>query len=179
VQLISRQGAHAASVQLPSALLLTEFVMIPVCFMASRLLHTGRRPLLIVSFAFLVLRGLGFTFIKTPALMVALQILDGISAGIFGLLVTTIIADFCRHNDRFSSTLAAMYMLLTLVNGISEFSSGMLASYLGFSTTFAILTAVAFVGLMIIITLLPETSKAPSVPVAENPNALPVLPSQT
>ena len=173
VQLISRQGAHAASVQLPSSLLLTEFVMIPVCYIASRLLSLGRRPLLTVSFIFLVLRGIGFTLIKTPALMVAMQILDGISAGIFGLLVTTVVADFCRHNDRFSSTLAAIYMLLTLANGISEFSSGMMASSLGFTVTFGILTAIAFAGLIIIVGFLPEASKA-----AENPNALPA-PSKT
>jgi len=174
VQLISRQGASAASVQLPSSLLLTELVMIPVCFFASRMLHLGRRPLLIVSYIFLVLRGIGFTFIKIPALMVAMQILDGISAGIFGLLLITVIADFCRNTDRFSSTLAAIYMLLTLTNGLSEFSSGMLASSLGFSTTFAILTAVAFIGLMIIVTLLPETREAANSTVADNNNALPV-----
>jgi MFS family permease len=173
VQLISKQGAHAASVQLPSALLITEFVMIPVCFLASRMLHLGRRPLLIVSYVFLVLRGIGFTVIHVPAAMVAMQVLDGISAGIFSLVLTVVIADFCRHNDRFSSTLAATYMVMTLANGLSEFSSGMLASYLGFNSTFAILTVVAFVGLVIVVTLLPETRDLENPVLVNNNNALP------
>jgi len=173
VQLISKQGTHAASVQLPSALLITEFVMIPVCYFASRMVNLGRRPLLIISYIFLVLRGIGFTVIKIPAAMVALQILDGISAGIFGLVLTIVIADFCRHNDSFSSTLAAIYMIMTLANGLSEFSSGMLANYLGFNATFAILTAVAFVGLMIVVTLLPETREVAKPILVDNENALP------
>lgn len=174
VQLISKQSAGAAAVQLPSSLLLTELVMIPVCFFASKQARMGRRPLLILSYAFLVLRGLGFTFIKTPAMMVSMQILDGISAGIFGLVMTLVIADFCRYNNRFNSTLAAMYMVLTLANGLSEFSSGVLANYFGFSTAFAILTAVAVVGLVIIVTLLAETREETKSILAESKNGLPI-----
>jgi len=179
VQLISKQGASAAAVQLPSSLLLTELVMIPVCFLASKYARLGRRPLLILSYLFLVLRGLGFTFIKTPAMMVAMQILDGMSAGIFGLVVTLVIADFCRHNNRFNSTLAALYMVLTLANGLSEFSSGMLANNFGFSTAFAILTVIATVGLVIIVALLPETRQASESILAESKNGLSVAATET
>lgn len=175
VQLISRQPASAASVQLPSSLLLTELVMIPVCFFAAKHAHIGRRPLLIISYIFLVLRGLGFTFIKIPAAMVAMQILDGISAGIFGYVVTLVVADLCRHNNRFNATLSALYMLLTLANGCSEFASGMMASHFGFTITFALLTFIASVGLMVILTLLPETREATIPVLAENENALPAL----
>ncbi len=179
VQLISKQGASAAAIQLPSSLLLTELVMIPVCFLASKYARIGRRPLLILSYVFLVLRGLGFTFIKVPAMMVAMQILDGISAGIFGLVVTLVVADFCRHNNRFNSTLAALYMVLTLANGLSEFSSGMLASHFGFSAAFAILTLIATFGLAIIVALLPETRQAGESILAESKNGLSVASAET
>jgi predicted MFS family arabinose efflux permease len=179
VQLISRQSSSAAAVQLPSSLLLTEFVMIPVCFFASKQARMGRRPLLILSYAFLVLRGVGFTFIKTPAMLVAMQILDGISAGIFGLVITLVVADFCRHNNRFNSTLAALYMVLTLANGLSEFTSGMLANYFGFTTAFAILTAVAMTGFLIIVALLPETREATKTRLVENQNGFSVAASGT
>lgn len=162
VQLISRQAPSAAAVQLPSSLLLTEFVMIPVCFLASKYAYIGRRPLLIISYAFLVLRGIGFIFIKTPAILVAMQILDGISAGIFGLVITLVVADLCRNTDRFNSTLAALYMILTLANGLSEFTSGQLANCLGFSAAFTILTTMAIIGFIIIVALLPETREATS-----------------
>ena len=174
VQLISKQSHSAAAVQLPSSLLLTELVMIPVCFLASKYARVGRRPLLILSYAFLVLRGIGFTFIKIPAMLVAMQILDGISAGIFGLVITLVIADFCRYNDRFNSTLAALYMLLTLANGASEFSSGMLANHLGFSTAFALLTSIAALGFVIIVALLPETREVSKTILAERKNELAV-----
>ena len=175
VQVISKQGSGAASVQLPSFLLLTELVMIPVCFFVGKQAKLGRRPLLIVSFFTLVLRGLGFTFIKSPLLLVGMQILDGISAGIFGLVLTLVVADFCRNTNRFSSTLAAMYMLLTLANGFSEFSSGVIASHFGFGAAFAILTLMAFAGLVVIVTLLPETRKVTTSIITDNQNGLPAL----
>jgi MFS family permease len=63
----------------------------------------GRKPLLIAAFAFLALRN-GLTVVShNPWYLIALQGLDGIAAGIYGVLLTLVTADLARGTGRFNS----------------------------------------------------------------------------
>src|SRR5260370_8921209 len=62
----------------------------------------GRRPILLVGFAALPIRGLLFMVVVDPRLLVAVQLLDGICAAVFGVLVPLTIADITRGTGRFN-----------------------------------------------------------------------------
>jgi len=47
----------------------------------------GRRPILLIGFAALPIRGLLFIVVTDPRMLVAVQLLDGICAAVFGVLV--------------------------------------------------------------------------------------------
>src|SRR5262249_35927955 len=62
----------------------------------------GRRPLLLIGFAALPIRALGFALISDPLLLLASQALDGISATALGVLTALIIADLTGSTGRFN-----------------------------------------------------------------------------
>jgi len=60
----------------------------------------GRRPILLIGFAALPIRALLFVVVSDPRLLVAVQVLDGVCAAVFGVLVPLTIADVTRGTDR-------------------------------------------------------------------------------
>jgi MFS family permease len=157
IQLISRQGQNA-SVRLPAALLLAELVMIPVCALAGRKANWGRKPLILVAFVLLAARGICFSMIKDANILVGVQVLDGISAGIFSLLLTLVVADLSRAKGNLNSMLCALMMMLTMINAMSDFVCGTMANHFGFSTAFGMMAGVAILGAVIFMIFVPETA---------------------
>ena len=64
--------------------------------------HWGRRPLLLLAFAVLPLRGLLLAVVTQPFLLCLVQALDGISAAVLGVLVPVVVADLTRNTGRFN-----------------------------------------------------------------------------
>jgi MFS family permease len=64
----------------------------------------GRRPLLLAGFAALPIRGFLFATVSDPHLLVAVQLLDGLTATVFAVMVPLTIADFTRGTGRFNLT---------------------------------------------------------------------------
>jgi MFS family permease len=62
----------------------------------------GRRPLLLVGFAALPIRALLFAWTTNPMILIAAQILDGVSAVMLGVLTALIIADLTMGTGRFN-----------------------------------------------------------------------------
>ena len=62
----------------------------------------GRRPFMLIAFAALPIRGLLFAIVTDPYLLVAVQVLDGITAASLGVMVPLMIADLTRGTGRFN-----------------------------------------------------------------------------
>ena len=62
----------------------------------------GRRPLLMIAFAALAARGTLFATIHDPSLLVAVQVLDGITAAVFGVMIPLIVADVAFGSGHFN-----------------------------------------------------------------------------
>src|SRR5262249_4619395 len=70
-----------------ACIIAAQLVMVPVALASSRLAESwGRRPTFLIGFAILPLRGLLYTFTDDLRWLVAIQLLDGIGAGIFGVV---------------------------------------------------------------------------------------------
>jgi MFS family permease len=82
-----------------------QCVMIPVALWAGRAANThGRKPVFMLGFCVLPVRGLLYTLSSNPYILVSIQILDGIGAGIFGVLSVLVVADLTRGTGRFNIT---------------------------------------------------------------------------
>jgi predicted MFS family arabinose efflux permease len=117
----------------------------------------GRRPLLLIGFAALPIRGLLFAFISDPSLLMAVQILDGITASVFAVMVPLVVADLTRGTGRFNLGQG----ILGTATGIGASLSATLAGYLtdrfGSPAAFGSLAIIALAGFTLVWFLMPET----------------------
>jgi len=91
--LVRKSQAHSSLVI--SALIIVPQIIVALMapWVGRRAQDWGRRPLLLIGFAALPIRALGFALISDPLLLLAVQALDGISATVLGVLTALIIAD--------------------------------------------------------------------------------------
>lgn len=117
----------------------------------------GRRPLLLIGFAALPLRGLLFAGAPSPLLLVAIQSLDGVSAAILGVLVPLVIVDLTRETGRLNFAQGFIGAAVGVGATLSTAFAGFIADHDGTRMAFMALAAIAASGLLMVATLMPET----------------------
>jgi MFS family permease len=117
----------------------------------------GRRPLLLAAFIALPLRGLAFAAVSDPYLLVAAQLLDGISAAVLAVMVPLVIADVTRGTGHFNLGQGIVGTMVGVGASVSTTYAGYLSDHFGSPFAFLGLTVVALVGLAAIWALMPET----------------------
>jgi MFS family permease len=117
----------------------------------------GRRPLLVIGFAALPLRALGFALVSNPLVLLAVQALDGITATVLGVLTALVIADLTGGTGRFNLAQGIVGTASGIGASISTTLSGLVAERLGTSVAFSFIAATASLGTLMIWFLMPET----------------------
>jgi predicted MFS family arabinose efflux permease len=117
----------------------------------------GRRPLLLLGFAALPVRGILFATVNDPNLLVAVQLLDGLTASVFGVMVPLIIADLTRGTGHFNLGQGIVGTATGIGASLSTTLAGYTSDQLGSEYAFLGLAAVATVGLAAVWLLMPET----------------------
>ena len=120
----------------------------------------GRKPLLLIAFGVLPVRAVLYTLTSNTVLLVAIQILDGIGAGIFGVVSVLVIADLTRGTGRFNLTLGAIATAVGIGAALSQVIAGAIVRHLGYHAGFLFLGAVAAAALAILYFFMPETRNA-------------------
>jgi MFS family permease len=117
----------------------------------------GRRPLLIIGFAALPIRGVLVALTGNPYLLVVVQALDGISAAVLGVMVPLVIADATRGSGHFNLAQGIVGCAVGIGAALSTTFAGFLTDRFGTGVAFLGLAAMATVGLAMVYTLMPET----------------------
>jgi MFS family permease len=117
----------------------------------------GRRPLLLICFAAVAIRGALFALIGSPHLVLAVQILDGVSAAIFGIMFALVVADITRDTGRFNLALGIVGSAVGIGASLSTTLAGYMFDHFGAGLTFTGMAAVAFAGMMLVLLAMPET----------------------
>jgi MFS family permease len=122
----------------------------------------GRRPLLLIGFGALPVRALLLSLVTDPPLLLAVQLLDGVSGAVVGVMTGLIIADATNGTGRFNLAQG----LIGTVSGIGASLSTALFGLIAFGQTvvFLSIASVGAVAAYIIWFWMPETS--PSAPAA-------------
>ena len=119
----------------------------------------GRRPLLLIAFAALVIRGLLFATVRDPYLLVAVQVFDGITAAIFSVMVPLVVADVAFGSGHFNLAQGIVGTAVGIGASLSTVLAGYVSDKLGSSTAFMGLAGVAALGLFMIWLVMPETRR--------------------
>ena len=130
-----------------ATVLTAQVVMVPVALLAGRLADSwGRKPVMAVAFWVLPLRILSYTLVHSPLALVALQTLDGIGAGIYGVVIVSMAADLTRGVGGFN-TLMGLFATALAVGGVAgPLLTGMLIQHLGFARMFLLFAGLATAG---------------------------------
>lgn len=119
----------------------------------------GRRPLLLLGFAALAVRGLLFATVSDPYLLVAVQVFDGITAAVFSVMVPLIVADVAFGSGHFNLAQGIVGTATGIGASLSTVLAGYVSDKFGSSTAFTGLAAVAAAGLAMVWFVMPETRR--------------------
>src|SRR3984885_4087172 len=148
-----------------SSLIVSALIMVPqviVAIMApwaGRRANTwGRRPLLLVGFAALPIRALLFAWTANPTILIAAQVLDGVSGTMLGVLTALIVADLTAGTGRFNLAQGFVGTMSGVGASLSTTLSGLVVGSLGRAAGFLGVAAVALAAVFLLWFLMPETN---------------------
>jgi predicted MFS family arabinose efflux permease len=119
----------------------------------------GRRPLLLLGFAALAVRGVLFATVRDPHLLVAVQLFDGVTAAVFSVMVPLIVADVAFGSGHFNLAQGIVGTATGIGASLSTVLAGYVSDRFGSSIAFTGLAAVAAMGLALIWLAMPETRR--------------------
>jgi len=153
--------AERATVILAVGILTPQLVVAAIAPWVGRQAQArGRRPLLALCFVALAIRAAIFAWSTAPGVVLAAQVLDGVSAATLGVLVPLVIADTTRGTGHFNLAQGAVGAAVGLGASLSTAGAGYVADVAGSGMVFALLAAVAASGLLVVVGLMPETRAA-------------------
>lgn len=159
-QLLSHDKATGASLYMSACIIAAQLVMIPVAaFAGTQADRWGRKPIFLIGFGVLPIRGCLYTLSDDPFFIVAVQLLDGIGAGIFGVLWVTVVADLTKGTGRYNLTLGAIATAQSIGAALSNVVAGYAVSAWGYNAGFLMLAGIAACALTIFYWAMPETKE--------------------
>ncbi|MGO4797802.1 MFS transporter [Pseudomonas sp. W22_MBD1_FP4] len=170
-QKLSQINLQMATPLTSACIVAAQLVMVPMAWLVGVKADVwGRKPLLIFGFMILPLRGVLYTVSSDPYWLVAVQMLDGIGAGIFGALFPVIVKDLTQGTGRFNVSLGALSTVFGLGAALSNSLAGFVVQQAGYNAAFLTLAGVAGAALVLLWVAMPETLEkplyAPHVPAA-------------
>lgn len=152
---------NAPSLYVSAAVIVAQLIMIPVAACSGTTANKwGRKPLILIAFAAVLIRALLYTLSRNPWFLVSVQVLDGIASGIFTVLVVVVVADLTQGTGRFNLAQGAINTMIGIGAALSNLVSGFLVKAAGYHIGFMTLAGIAAVGLSWFWLAMPETKKS-------------------
>ena len=122
----------------------------------------GRRPLLLCGLGALPIRAACFALSHDPVLLAAVQVLDGISGAVIGVLTPLVIADITRGTGRFNLAQGIVGTSSGIGAALSPTLTGYVSESFGGAAGFYAIMGVALAAVAVCWGLMPETKARPS-----------------
>jgi len=160
-EMLAKGRGRSSMLFMSACVVTTQLVVTLIASWSGRKAGTwGRKPLLLIAFGVLPVRALLYTLTSKTVLLVAIQIMDGVGAGIFGVVSVLVIADLTRGTGRFNLTLGAISTAVGIGAALSQVIAGSIVHHTGFRAGFLFLAGVASAALAILYFFMPETRNA-------------------
>jgi MFS family permease len=157
-EMLAKGRGRSSMLFMSACVVTTQLVVTLLASWSGRKAGTwGRKPLLLIAFGILPLRAVLYTLTVNTTLLVAIQVMDGIAAAIFGVVSVLVIADLTRGTGRFNLTLGAIATAVGIGAALSQVIAGSIVHHLDFRAGFLFLVAVALAAFAILYLFMPET----------------------
>ncbi|MGB8734112.1 MAG: MFS transporter [Candidatus Sulfotelmatobacter sp.] len=135
-----------------------QFVIsISTAWIGKRAATKGRKPLLLLGFGVLRIRGVLYTLTHSAGVLIAIQTLDGVPNAIFGIVSILVIKDRTRGTGRFNLAAGALATVVGVGAAASNTIGGTLIQRLGYRASFLGLASIALVAFALLWYAVPET----------------------
>jgi MFS family permease len=150
--------------QVAGVVLAAQAVMVPVALLAGFLGERwGRKPVLAIGFAVLPVRIALYAFTDDSNLLVALQALDGIGAGVFGVTAVAMCGDLTSGRGHFNGLAGVLATAGGLGGVVGPLLAGLIVHHMGFTPAFFVFAAIGVVAAILLIGWMPETRQGTAI----------------
>ena len=132
---------HSA-LSLSVCIIIAQTVMVGVAPWASRIAEHGRKRLFLVAFVLVPVRALLFALVDNQYALISFQVIDGLGAGIYGVLLIVMMADLGKGTGHFNLLQGTTYAAIGLGVALSSVLGGVVVGKAGYPAAFATLAAV-------------------------------------
>jgi MFS family permease len=170
-QVLAQTHPGSDTIALSACIIAAQLVMVGVAWSVGRAMAAGygRKTIFLVALAILPIRGVLFAVTANPYGVVAIQLLDGVAAGIFGVISIVIAADLMKGTGRFNLAQGLVALAVGLGAGLSNLVAGYIVQAFGYPVGFLSLAAAATLALAFFALFMPETRDRKAEP-ASNPS---------
>ena len=119
----------------------------------------GRKPMLLVGLAALPIRAVLFALTSNPFALTVIQVLDGITGAVLGVMTALVIADVTKGTGRFNLAQGVFGTIMGVGASLSTTLSGLIVYHFGRSAGFVSQAGQTLVALVTLRAFLPETKE--------------------
>jgi len=159
-QKLGRDDVAKSAMYLSICIVIAQTVMIAVAPLAARLVEAGRKRIFLIAFLLVPLRALVFAFVDDRTTLMALQLVDGVGAGIYGVLSILVMADLGKGTGHFNLLQGTTYAAVGLGMTTSSVLSGFVVAAYGYPAAFCVLAALGAAASTFFVVFVPETAGA-------------------
>jgi MFS family permease len=157
-EMLAKGHGRSSMMFMSACVVTTQFVITLIAAWSGRKAGSwGTKPLLLIAFGVLPIRAVLYTLTSNTVALVAIQILDGVGAGIFGVVSVLVIADLTQGSGRFNITLGAIATAVGIGASLSQTIAGAIVHHFSFDAGFLFLAAIAATAFGILYFFMPET----------------------
>jgi len=147
-----------ATAMMSYCIIAAQAVMLLVAILVGRMADRwGRKPIFLAGFAILPVRAVLFTLSHDSGWLIAVQLLDGVGAGIYSVLTPLVVADVMRGTGRYNLAQGAVATMTGIGASLSGLAAGVIVDALGFDAAFLALGVVAAAAALVFAMAMPET----------------------
>ena len=158
-QVLALKHPGQDTIALSACIISAQFVMMGIAWGVGQAMAKGygRKSIFLIAYAVLPVRGLLFTVTSDPFSVVAIQLLDGVAAGIFGVISIIIAADIMKGTGRFNVAQGLVALSVGIGASLSNVVAGYVVQGFGYPVGFLFLAVIAFAALVFFAVFMPET----------------------
>jgi MFS family permease len=158
-QVLAQTHPGSDTIALSACIVAAQFVMVGVAWCVGRASArgVGRKPIFLLALGVLPIRGILFSLTSSPYAVVAIQLLDGVAAGIFGVISVLIASDLMRGTGRFNLAQGLSALAVGIGATLSNATAGYVVQWFGYPSGFLYLASIAAGALIFFALLMPET----------------------
>jgi MFS family permease len=147
-----------ATAMMSFCIVAAQAVMLPIAILVGNTAdRLGRKPIFLIGFAILPIRAVLYTLSDDSTWLIAVQLLDGVGAGIFGALTPLIIADLMRGTGHYNLAQGAVATMIGIGASLSGLAAGIVVDAFGFDIAVLALGLAAAIAFVVFAVAMPET----------------------